>query len=62
MLPKHKRRHAGSSHGARKPADVAVTLLSVEGLLCLYRENAIAIESEAGDWRAFARKERNFAL
>ena len=48
MLPKHMRRHAGSYYGARKPADVAVTLWSVEGLLGLYRENAIAIESEAG--------------
>ena len=48
MLPKHKRCHAGS-YGARKPADVAVKVWSVEGLLGLYRENAIAIESDAGD-------------
>ena len=44
-----KRRHAGSSYGARQPADVAVTLTG----LCInrtrrnYRENSIAIESEA---------------
>ena len=50
MLPKPRQHHAGSSYGARKPADVAVTLWSVEGILLgLYRENAFAIEGEAGD-------------
>ena len=77
MLPKPKRHHACSSYGVRKPADVAVTLWSIveqaafiAGALgiYMYRENAIAFESEAmnykhilskADRRAFARKERN---
>ena len=46
-----KRRHAGSSYGARQPADVAVTLngLCINRTRRNYRENVIAIESEARD-------------
>ena len=57
MLLKHKRHHAGSPYGARKPADIAVTLWSmyIQAAIRrgryrdkgLYRENSIAIESEA---------------